>query len=66
MNSLYHAHLSPAEETGRDQPSVIRHVELCHPVVGVGDQRGSICRPVQYGNWHEGWLTLLFDSSNYI
>lgn len=57
INSLPHTYLSPAEEAGRDQPSFIRHVELCHPLVGAGDQRGSLRRPVQYGNWHEGWLT---------
>lgn len=34
---------SPAEEAGRDQPSVSRHVELCYPAVGIGDKRSALC-----------------------
>lgn len=51
---------SPAEEAGRDQPSVSRHVELCYPTLGVGDQRSALCWPVQHGNWHEGQQTYLW------
>lgn len=45
---------SAAKEAGRHQPAVSRHVELCYPAVGAGDQRSAVCRSVQHGNWHEG------------
>lgn len=34
---------SPAKKARRDQSSISRHVELCYPAVGAGDQRGSLC-----------------------
>lgn len=43
LHSLLLVVFSPAEEARRDQPPVGRHVELCYPAVGVGDQRGAFC-----------------------
>ena len=31
-----------------------RHVELCHPPVGIGDQGSPIRWNAAHGSWHEG------------